>query len=189
MRFAKEIGAAFAITSVAAGCLFPSFDPVEGGGPQAAAAKDAETDVKPRDVDASSAPTPAEGSEAGAALPSVIVCGNDQDGSVRLCETKTHDCCFTLGGPNCQENQFANACGMQAGSGDLLECDGAEDCTGGESCCYVANEKKATCRSECPSGGKILCNGPQKLCGEGQGECTGTVAIGAPVSVNYRHCQ
>ena len=184
----KEIAVVLGVTSVLAGCLFPSFDNL--GGAQTvdltsdAGLADVKADTATGD-DASKtkgeqppATTPLEG---GTAPPLTIACG-----TAGQCDLSIEYCCFTVGGPDCQPHGAAGMCSFQ-GSGELLSCDGAEDCTGGNVCCYVAGEKKALCKSATAcSNGKVLCNGPQRLCGAGQGECNGNVSIG---SNNYRVCQ
>lgn len=163
------------------GCLFPSFDRLEGDrapGSADASTKAAHTDPSTA-ADGNDGGGDATSSDGSTAPKPSVACGDSS------CDATVDHCCFTLGGADCQPHDSAATCGAQAGSGDVVACDGAEDCTGGQICCYA--NSVASCQASCPSG-KVLCNGPDHPCPGGT-SCTGKVTIGSPESTDYKTCQ
>jgi hypothetical protein len=167
--------AVVALSLMLVGCLFPSFDKFEAGlgddddGGKEDADKDRrDVDSKERSESAStetSGPAPDAGEGGGGVLAKEVRCGTES------CPVPAEYCCTTIGGPDCQSGTEAFCIAPQGG--EIIKCDGHEDCDPGQVCCYESQEQTATCRTSCPTG-RPLCNGPSRICPTGK-SCTGTV--------------
>jgi hypothetical protein len=178
------------VSSALAGCLFPSFDDLGDGGSTAP-----ESNAGPKSDGGSTSPsadgglgstTPPSDQPApteGGASKIEVTCGGN------TCDVATTECCIAFfSGAQCAAHSQAELCANGGGKGDLLRCDGPEDCAGGSVCCYVAADRIASCRPSC-DGNKVLCHpGSTNQCNPSR-QCTGNLTLGSTETVTYGYCQ
>lgn len=174
----------FSASLFVTGCLFPSFDDMQG----TASATDPKAEsnaTQAPDAKTTTISTPgagASGSGGAANAPSSnaadastpIEAGPRPVASIKCgtatCSGATQFCCGTNGwGGFCKDLGQESQC--TGDSGDALHCDDNADCGTGEVCCLGA-ARTATCGTSC-SGGKVLCRG-NAGCPTGQ-SCTGVI--------------
>lgn len=166
------------------GCLFPSFDGMQGGqrapgpndDPNATAQGDASTTVGSSGVTTSSTPLDAStapidaGVDATAKAPATIACADE------VCPVGDDNFCCSAWGGGCGKGQSGpngrTACG---GTLRQLDCDETSDCATGV-CCFIDEQNRASCRADC-AGGKVLCNKSAPSC-PGAQTCTGVLDHG-----------
>lgn len=175
---------------LATGCLFPSFDDVRGGRPEARTEANA-TDDEGRQTDAASGGDAASGSapgtnapadaatEAAPRAPGTIKCG----GSTCLVGPGSYCCAGFQFGSTCGDPGGEDAC-RSFGQAHVLTCDDDADCDSGQSCCLPDGAKTSTCSVSCS--GRVLCNPQAPSCPSGK-TCTGVMSLGSGASISV--CQ
>lgn len=179
-------------TLLVTGCLFPSFDDMQGG---------TKGEITPRSESAPAQSPASEGSEtidaSSEAMPDATAEAPKtpaaQTAGVLRCETDAgvcpadgqSFCCATFGGPSCQGPGTEGFCKGFPENGDLLRCDGNDDCPASAGiCCFVASAKEAACTASC--GGRVLCTKENPKCPAGQ-SCTGVITHGGGFTSSF--CQ
>jgi hypothetical protein len=182
-------------TLLITGCIFPSFDEMQGGQKGAIAAKgDDVTDSTGTSPPPLTSATSAAADAADAASPDatpgaktggVIACGTSPDGGapVQCSIAGGKGCCTTIGGPDCQDNAALAFCHSPQG-GSILRCDDKDDCSGADVCCFLAGAKEAACSPSCT--GAVLCTKDNPQCPAGKA-CTGIVNLQAGFTSSF--CQ
>ncbi len=186
-------GGALLVALSIASCLYPSFDEVESGssgGSSGTTSSGASSGVDGAiGTDGSSSSSSSSTSSSSSSSSSGGDSGNDTGGPIAReiqctattkCPVPAEFCCTTIGGPDCQAGTEGFCTTVEGG--EILKCDGTEDCDPGQTCCYVASAKGSACSIGCPAPGQELCNGPAHSCQNGKA-CTGTVLT------DYRACQ
>lgn len=186
------------------GCLFPSFDGMQGGKPGGIAAKGDDnitetTETSPATsttgttgtTTTTTSTTPDASVDAGtldAVAPAKtggkVRCGRDRDGGAPVeCAIGVEGCCTTIGGPDCQNDMELAWCHSPQG-GSILRCDDKDDCSGSEVCCWLGGLKEAACAPSCA--GAVLCDKANPRC-PGTQACTGV--INHPQGFTSSFCQ
>jgi hypothetical protein len=158
------------------GCLFPSFDGFEDGeGSDRSKGDGADGSNSSGSNSSGTTTSSSSGNTTTSGEPARVVHCHEGDGG--LCPIPSQYCCFTVGGPVCQDSvgiSHPPNCEIQGlGFGKAFLCDGKEDCPGGEVCCFVDQKDSegvnARCKPEgsCTPPGKAVCNGPGHECPTG----------------------
>lgn len=172
------------------GCIFPSFDGMQGE--KGSIAPRTEDDATEGNGDSSTNTGATPNDDGGIANPNPSPAA---DGSVQNDGASTADAgprTIACGGATCPVGGGAfccagyGSCGENAdgqmpcsglGNGRVLECDDNDDCGGGQVCCYVEANKKSSCQTSCTTGA-ILCNAASPRC-PGAMQCNGTLTTSA----------
>lgn len=175
---------------VASGCLYPSFDEVAGpvDPPVPSADGGKPTDGRPgadggaaASADGGGPPITSTRDDAGAINTTDPRAGKISCGSA-TCEVASSYCCPAFGDAECKPSAEAPFCQ------NVLHCDGAEDCTGGNVCCIPGTDNEATCRADCPSSGplkgRVLCHPDAPKCPTSQ-QCTGKTVLNNVVTLTF----
>jgi hypothetical protein len=164
------------------GCLFPSFDGMEGnpGREQDIVARgDASAKASPK-TDAPAQPLPTQapssfvsfGSMDGGAADAAVARPRIACGTSKSCDPATSFCCTgALGDDDC----------VPLGSNDIclseLHCTSSDQCSGNQVCCNSIGEAK--CSSSCDFG-SILCNPSAPRCPSSAPHCGSLPGLGPP---------
>ena len=173
------------------GCLFPSFDDMQGGRNGGIAAKSEPNATDSNETVPSSQPPQSTATDAGSTdaattttptsnAPRAIAC----DGDAGVCPADGRSfCCATMGGPSCQGPGTEGFCTSVEG-GKILRCDDRADCPTGNVCCFLGGAKEAACMPSCA--GALLCSKDDPTCPAGK-SCTGVITHGGGFQSSF--CQ
>ncbi|MBX3228571.1 MAG: hypothetical protein KIT84_07955 [Labilithrix sp.] len=164
----------FALLAVA-GCLFPSFDGLKGsgagddddddGGAKTSASSSSSSTSSSSTSSSSSSSSGDSGSTPDTGAPKVR-CGGALD-----CDVATTFCCAKITGPNeCRARGSGTG-----GCNSVLDCDGPEDCTSGQSCCQnMFGGSNAVCKAGGCGNGYTFCHpGVPNTCPPSEPSCSG----------------
>jgi hypothetical protein len=178
---------------IVAGCLFPSFDGLEGGKGEGEGDGDSDgSSSSGSNSSSGSSGSSSSSGDGGSPTPSgpSIHC---HDGEGGVCPIPSQFCCSTVGGPVCYEVAGISGpqnCAIQGlGTGKSFLCDGKEDCADNEVCCFNdqsdSNGVNARCTlaSNCTVPNKAVCNGPKRECPD-TSRCEGLVS-----NTNIKVCE
>ncbi len=191
MRRGERAWIIAACVGVASGCLYPSFDEVAGA---ADPSPDASSSGGGTSIDGGAGADGATATSSDGGGPPItstndggpinttdpragkISCGS------ATCDVASSYCCPAFGDAECKPSADAPFCQ------NVLHCDGAEDCTGGNVCCIPGTDNEATCRADCPSSGplkgRVLCHTDAPKCPTGQ-QCTGKAVLNNAMTLTF----